>query len=188
MRRPTSSRNALDHLARRSVPVLLGIFSAVLLAAIISNRSLRPYRFVRPMPLVSSAGTPPSVSSSSPFRSTQTILEGANTAKTAPVRLLKEYGTVPMGFEETRGEMGRRIQFAARGAGYSLFLAPQEAILALMGPGSHARTGRGIQNGHSAKSSAGTSLTPSILRMKFVGASLESRLLGAEPLPTKVNY
>jgi hypothetical protein len=54
--------------------------------------------------------------------------------KPANSRLLKAYGNLPMRFEENRGQTDPRVQFLARGAGYSLFLTSSEAVLALHAP------------------------------------------------------
>jgi hypothetical protein len=41
------------------------------------------------------------------------------------------YGRLPLSFEENRGRTDARVKFLARGAGYSVFLTPTEAVLKL---------------------------------------------------------
>src|SRR5438876_3652164 len=38
------------------------------------------------------------------------------------------YGKLPLSFEANRGQTDARVQFLARGHGYSLFLTPTEAV------------------------------------------------------------
>src|ERR1039458_3732458 len=52
---------------------------------------------------------------------------------TAP-RLSSAYGKLPISFEVNRGQADGSVQFLARGAGYTLFLTPGEAVLSLHAP------------------------------------------------------
>jgi hypothetical protein len=65
------------------------------------------------------AGQPRQVSRLTPSR------EGMRT------RIQEAYGKLPLSFEPNQGQTEARVKFVARGSGYSLFLTPQEAILAL---------------------------------------------------------
>lgn len=63
-------------------------------------------------------------------------------AKLAPARratLRRNFGKVPLSFEANKGQTDARVKFLSRGLGYSLFLTPTEAVLALRKPGN--RTG-----------------------------------------------
>ena len=56
------------------------------------------------------------------------------------------YGNLPLSFEANEGQSDAQVQFLARGHGYSLFLTPSEAVLALRqpsGPGESAKRGLG---------------------------------------------
>ena len=44
---------------------------------------------------------------------------------------LRGYGTLPLSFEENRGQTDARVKFVARGNGYALFLTATEAVLKL---------------------------------------------------------
>src|SRR5581483_6121502 len=46
-------------------------------------------------------------------------------------RLRDAYGNLPMRFERNQGQFDSRVQFAARGAGYALWLTAGEAVLSL---------------------------------------------------------
>src|SRR5262245_13960102 len=46
-------------------------------------------------------------------------------------RVRETYGKLPMRFEANQGQSGEEAQFLSRGAGYSLFLTPNEAVLRL---------------------------------------------------------
>jgi hypothetical protein len=65
------------------------------------------------------AGQPLQVSRLTPSR------EGMRT------RIQEAYGKLPLSFEPNQGQTEARVKFVARGSGYSLFVTPQEAILAL---------------------------------------------------------
>jgi uncharacterized repeat protein (TIGR01451 family) len=80
-------------------------------------------------------------------------------------------GQLPMIFEPNQGQADARVKFLARGAGYSLFLEPTSAVLALQG-GPKSRSGRSEQ----------------FVRMKLVGANPEAATAGTDPLPGKSNY
>src|SRR5437660_3092884 len=54
--------------------------------------------------------------------------------RVAPAELLKSYGNLPLSFEVNQGQTNRQVKFLSRGSGYSLFLTPREAVLALAAP------------------------------------------------------
>src|SRR4029077_14941424 len=45
-------------------------------------------------------------------------------------RIAQSYGDIPLSFEENRGQSDQRVRFLSRGAGYTFFLTPGEAVLA----------------------------------------------------------
>jgi hypothetical protein len=78
-----------------------------------------------------------------------------------------DYGKLPLAFEPNVGQTDARVQFLARGSGYSLFLGRERAVLALQRGRSHA----------------------SVIEMELLGASTGAAPgAGREPLPGKVNY
>ena len=74
------------------------------------------------------------------------------------------YGKLPLIFEKNQGQTDSRVDFLARGAGYTLFLTSREAVLRL----------RGKQ--------------PSAIRMKVVGANSSAKAEGGRELPGRSNY
>jgi uncharacterized repeat protein (TIGR01451 family) len=80
-------------------------------------------------------------------------------------------GKLPLIFEPNQGQADPGVKFLARGAGYSLFLDPTSAVLALQtAPRSH--------RGSSAH----------FVRMTLVGANPRAATSGTDPLPGKSNY
>ncbi len=72
----------------------------------------------------------------------------------------------PLAFEANRGQADRQVRYFARGAGYTVFLTPTEAVLAL--------AGRGPER--------------AVVRLKPIGASGSIHLVTDDPLPGVVNY
>ena len=95
-----------------------------------------------------------------------------NAQPVAKAQIQEAYGKLPLYFEANRGQTDRQVKFLNRGRGYSLFLTPTEAVLALS-----PRPTEGEGQGEGA-----------ILRMRFVGANLKTRVEGLEKLPGIVNY
>ena len=76
-------------------------------------------------------------------------------------RVSKAFGKVPLHFEANRAQTDPRVQFLARGGGYTLFLTPTETVLVL---------------------------TRTVVRMTALGANPEPRASGQAELPGKANY
>ncbi|HUY13867.1 MAG TPA: SBBP repeat-containing protein [Terriglobia bacterium] len=112
-------------------------------------------------------------------------------------RVIDTYGKLPLRFEANRGQTDSRVKFLARGAGYSLFLTGDEAVLSLRQAeaGKQKAAGRGdIPNSktatrHLALVTARPSVTAqSVVRMKLVGANSQATVTGLAELPGKSNY
>jgi len=52
-------------------------------------------------------------------------------SQAAKQRAVASYGKVPLSFESNQGQTDRRVKFLSRGHGYTLFLTPTKAVLAL---------------------------------------------------------
>jgi hypothetical protein len=76
------------------------------------------------------------------------------------------FGELPLAFEANRGQMDSRAEFLSRGPGYSLFLGPTAATLALRRPDGHA----------------------AVLRMQLVGANATAVGRGEGDLPGRAHY
>ncbi|MCH8269396.1 MAG: hypothetical protein IH846_18010, partial [Acidobacteria bacterium] len=46
-------------------------------------------------------------------------------------QVLAAYGKLPLSFEENLGQTDPQVKFLSRGSGYTLFLTPSEAVLAI---------------------------------------------------------
>jgi len=103
----------------------------------------------------------------------------------AAQRLAKAaYGKLPMSFEPNRGQVHPDVKFLTRGNGYTLFLTPTEAVMALVRP--ERRPAAGAER-------TGEILRPAdpkvdVLRMKLDGANPQPRVSGAAKLPGISNY
>ena len=99
---------------------------------------------------------------------------------TTKMRLNELYSQLPLSFEANVGQTDPQVDFISRGNGYTLFLTPREAVLALRAASPSPKTRNG-RNDH--ESGAAT-----VVRMKFVGSETKPRVAAQEELPGKVNY
>jgi hypothetical protein len=90
----------------------------------------------------------------------------ASPAKESPSAL---HARLPMSFESNRGQTAAEVRFLSRGPGYTLFLTPSAAVLAL-------------RSEHATKPSR-----TAVVRMRLSGAE-DARMEGRDELPGKVSY
>lgn len=88
--------------------------------------------------------------------------------------IVEKFGNLPIRFEANAGQADARVKFSARGSGYNLFIAPDEATLVIsnsvpLGTTKFKRTG-------------------SVLKLKLEGADPAAVMNGVDALPGKVNY
>jgi hypothetical protein len=81
-------------------------------------------------------------------------------------RVSQSYGELPLSFEANQGQTDAKVNFLSRGSGYTLFLSPTEATLAL----------RQVSDGGD------------LLTMQVIGANPNARAMGRDPLPGVSNY
>lgn len=96
---------------------------------------------------------------------------GALAAASGPevrARAIEDYGRLPLAFEENLGQADPRVRFLTHGKGYTLFLTPGEAVVALR--------------------SSGKSETSRVLRLGWTGGSTTPRISGAERLAGGRHY
>ena len=103
-------------------------------------------------------------------------------ASSAP--LLKQLGRGPLRFEANAGQLAAEVRFVSRGMSHTLFLTPNEAVLALpgrpigaQGPESFSRLAPQIQHSEGA-----------VARLRLVGANASPEIIGTDLLPGKSNY
>ncbi len=106
------------------------------------------------------------------------------------VRLAESYGRLPLSFEANRGQSDKRVQFLARGRGYTLFLTGREAVLALpqnvaQGSSSSPAAFPRFLDSRAAVPHSGTALQglhTTALRLTLVGANPAPKLMGLDEL------
>jgi hypothetical protein len=94
----------------------------------------------------------------------------------APVQ--EAYGKLPLVFEANRGQTDPQVQFLSRGPGHTLFLTPTEAVLVLSK----------WEESSKGKFESRQKAIRTVLRMAFLGANAEPRVVGHDELPGKANY
>jgi beta-propeller repeat-containing protein len=109
----------------------------------------------------------------------------AKSGAASRVQVSETYGKLPLHFEANQGQMDAQVKFLSRGSRHTLFLTPSEAVLVFTTP---QRTTKGRLSGARVRPEDGAQVTRTVLRMTFVGASAEPRLVGMEELPGKANY
>lgn len=104
-----------------------------------------------------------------------------------PKKASEAYGKVPMSFEANQGQTNPEVKFLSRGPGYSLFLTPGEAVLAVRRPAARG-AGKHSLAGHASVAPATSEVPPAVIRMKLIGANPPGKIIGVDPLPGKSNY
>ena len=98
------------------------------------------------------------------------------------IHLARAYAALPLRFEVNSGQTDPRVRFLARGAGYTLFLTPAEATLALAAPSPT----RVPVSARSTTPTAGAQAA--VLRLRLDGANPRARIAGLDQLPGVSNY
>jgi len=98
----------------------------------------------------------------------------------------KNFGILPMEFEENRGQADPDVRFISHGKGYTLFLTASEAVVVLnqRNEGKDARVGRSPLRRRTMTGSK----TTSVVRMKILGGNPVPQSIGTSPLAGTVNY
>jgi hypothetical protein len=95
--------------------------------------------------------------------------------------------SLPLQFEENKGQAAPSVQFISRGAGYTLFLTSNEAVFVLtrQTPGTTESVKRSPFSQRVAQRAPDSS---SVIRMKLLGSNTASQARGATRLAGTVNY
>ena len=99
------------------------------------------------------------------------------------MRLMDDYGNLPMSFEPNLGQAAESVKFVSRGSGYGVFLTSTGAVLTLS-KGHEVPALRG-QASALIEAESGPSEN---LRMQFAGANQEVEITGDDELEGKINY
>lgn len=95
-------------------------------------------------------------------------------------------GTLPLGFEPNRGQTDRRVDFLSRGAGYTLFLTPKEAVFTFLQAADFQPDP--LKKPAGASHSRRKPRAAVALRMEMVHGNAHATAQGEEPLPGVVSY
>src|SRR5258708_8918378 len=93
------------------------------------------------------------------------------------------YGKLPLSFEPNQGQTDRRVDYVARGKGYTLFLSPNEAVLSLSAGDSGHKQGPNLKGLMSKAGRSGLKglTTASIRARKSKAEVVRVRIVGANP-------
>ena len=117
------------------------------------------------------------------------LVAGSSTAKTAAFTrqsrniVASSYGKLPIAFEPNLGQANPEARFLAHGAGYGLFLTPQETVFVLSAGSNNSGVSPNLTS--AAKTS---SASAAVLRMKLLGANKAPVFASQDQLPGKSNY
>jgi uncharacterized repeat protein (TIGR01451 family) len=116
-------------------------------------------------------------------------------------KMRESLANVPMSFELNRGQTAKQVQFLSRGAGYTLFLTRDSAVLALPVPSSKpTEVARQVSSSapyplpHVASTQPAspqhrrTARNESVLNMHIVGANLQAQISGLDKQLARSNY
>lgn len=100
------------------------------------------------------------------------------------LKLKEKYGNLPLYFEANHGQLDPQARFVSRGSGYSLFVTPREAVLALRIPETKS-SAKPDSSKHRLKKPV---LKQSVIRMRLDGADPKAVWHGEEKMKGTANY
>jgi hypothetical protein len=113
------------------------------------------------------------------------LVLAAERAPTHP-QVVTNYGKLPLSFEPNHGQTDNQVKFIARGAGYTLFLTPNEAVFSLQ---QNRASGVSQDLGDAALNPPKPEpQTSSVLRVQLMNADRNPALTGLNELPGRTNY
>ena len=124
--------------------------------------------FVQPMALASPPPTTP------------WARDAGRPAVTTVDAAVEGYGALPIRFEPNVGQFDGRVEFVARGGGYTLFLTPGEAVLSV-------RRAAPVPD-LSQRRKGAKAQRQEVVRTRLVGSSVRSAGEGVDELPGVTNY
>ncbi len=115
-------------------------------------------------------------------------LEAVPAWKSSSQHVAVNYSELPLSFVRNRGQVANdplhQVEFYSAGHGYSLFLTPGQAVLAL----EEKKGGESATPQNAARSSGAPTLRRAVLRMKFAAANPRPVMTGTHRLPGMNNY
>lgn len=112
---------------------------------------------------------------------------------------LETFRKSPMSFEANEGQTDKRVRFISRGAGYTLFLTNDGAVMALQNAGPAQRSHESVAQATSASMpyignppgasrAQGGTRSEAVLNMRIVGANPAARIAATDRLDSTSNY
>lgn len=101
-------------------------------------------------------------------------------------QLLERYGKLPLSFEANGGQSDARVKFLSRGAGYTLFLTHDGAVLSVQEQESEDKEQPILRD--PSQLAHHEPRTYATLRMQLLGANPQASVSGVDELPGKTNY
>ena len=124
----------------------------------------------------------------------------ADLSKASKQQILVSYARLPLSFEVNQGQINNQVKFLSHGRGYTLFLTPTEAVLALekhqasaavgLQPSTEPGLGVAVLRAEALSAKGPGSEKPSYaaLFIKLIGANPAPKAEGLAELPGKSNY
>lgn len=97
------------------------------------------------------------------------------------------YGRIPLGFEVNRGQADPSVQFLSHGEGYTLFLRPGEALLALRAPAPNSSS-QSIAAGPRPAPASAANINSSVVAMRLSGANAHAAANAEDRQITRTSY
>lgn len=101
---------------------------------------------------------------------------------------LEAYGKLPLSFEENVGQTAHEVRYVSHGAGYELFLTPQEAVLSLPDPATYDLSPLHRFKTLQAMHAALRARMMTAVRVGFEGANAAPQINATDRLVKKTNY
>jgi hypothetical protein len=124
---------------------------------------------------------------SAPDASRRAATASTQSAPRTTAQARDAYGQLSLSFEANRGQVGKGVDFLARGAGYTLALSPTEAVFALTRRDKNGLAAS-VRRETDAVSDSRPESSSAVLRMNLVGANGGASVEGLNELEGKVNY
>jgi Beta-propeller repeat/Cep192 domain 4 len=111
--------------------------------------------------------------------------EGSNPPASATAKL--HYASLPLAFEQNRGQSAPAVKFLARGSGFAVFLTNKEAVLSLERSAGNSHT-PAAATGTTGRAGRGRKVRKGVLRLRWAGANAGPKIEGLKKETGNSNY
>jgi len=108
-------------------------------------------------------------------------------APAARFRVQANYAALPLAFEQNQGQTDSQVKYMARGDGYILFLAANDAVFSLQSRSSNTSTSRAPALANTRQHTA-QKVSAAVVRMQLAGSNSLAKVSASDLLPGKSNY